>query len=337
MKKEKKLLLCLIAVLLLVTSCGKVPKLENGQEAVVTLKKGESISVDDLYTEMKDKYSLSVLLDMVDEQLLTKIYPEDDEEKQYLDNQLEQLQYSYDSYYYIQFSSFEDLLYQVYGTDDKDEVKDILALDYKRSKATTDYIKKEVIKDEDIQDYYDKNTVGQMQASHILIKADYADDATDEEIQKAKDEAKKKAEDLIAQLNKTDKKDVKTVFADLAKKNSDDGSASKGGDLGWFDYDDMVEAFSSATKKLDVDAYTKEPVESEYGYHIILKTGQKEKPKLEDVKDDIIEKLADEKKEQDTENALANKALIALREEYGIEIQDKELKKQYKTFVNNNK
>ena len=65
MKNSKKLLICLVALLFLVTSCGKVPKLENGQEAVVTIKDGEDISVDELYEEMKDTYALSVLLDMI--------------------------------------------------------------------------------------------------------------------------------------------------------------------------------------------------------------------------------------------------------------------------------
>ena len=70
MKNSKKLLICLFALLFLVTSCGKTPKLENGQEAVVTIKDGEDISVDALYEEMKDTYALSVLLDMIDTQLL---------------------------------------------------------------------------------------------------------------------------------------------------------------------------------------------------------------------------------------------------------------------------
>ena len=53
----KKLVVSMLLVLMLVTGCGKVPKLENGQEAVISLDNG-AISVDDLYEEMKDKYDL---------------------------------------------------------------------------------------------------------------------------------------------------------------------------------------------------------------------------------------------------------------------------------------
>ena len=51
----KKKLICILAVLLLVTSCGKVPKLKNGDEAVVTMKDGD-ISVEELYSEMKELF-----------------------------------------------------------------------------------------------------------------------------------------------------------------------------------------------------------------------------------------------------------------------------------------
>ena len=49
----KKILICICMVLLLVTSCGKVPQLKDGKEAVITSKNGD-ISVDDLYEEMKN-------------------------------------------------------------------------------------------------------------------------------------------------------------------------------------------------------------------------------------------------------------------------------------------
>ena len=53
-------MICLVALLFLVTSCGKAPKLENGQEAVVTIKDGEDISVDELYEEMKKEDAINL-------------------------------------------------------------------------------------------------------------------------------------------------------------------------------------------------------------------------------------------------------------------------------------
>ena len=85
----KKLLICLCMILLLVTGCGKVPKLENGNDAVITSNEGD-ISIDELYQEMKDTYALNTLLSMIDAKLLEKDYPSGEEEEEYINSQLEQ-------------------------------------------------------------------------------------------------------------------------------------------------------------------------------------------------------------------------------------------------------
>lgn len=334
MKNSKKLLICLVALLFLVTSCGKAPKLENGQEAVVTIKDGEDISVDALYEEMKDTYALSVLLDMIDTQLLEKLYPAGDEEKEYLDSQVSQFQYYYESYYSTQYDSLESFLYAMYGVQSEDELREVLSLSFKRQEATKDYAAK-LLEDDEIEKYYDEKIIGDMRASHILITADYKDGASEDEINEAKDKAYEKAMDIIKELNDAKDDEVEKLFADLAKEHSKDGSASNGGDLDWFSGGDMVKAFEEATIKLEVGKYTAEPVETEYGYHIILKTGQKDKKALKDVKEEIVDALVEEKMQED--DKLQVKALAALREEHGIEFQDNELKKQYKTYLENNK
>ena len=167
-----------------------------------------------------------------------------------------------------------------------------------------------------------------MKASHILITADVKDDATDEEKTEAENKAKEEAEKIIKQLDEGKK------FADLAKKNSkDESNASNGGDLGYFSYDDMVEEFSKATKELKVNEYTKEPVKTEYGYHIILKTGEKKKPKLDKVKKDIKEKLQEQKLNDD--QGLYYEALLEIRKENKIKWNDDSLKKAYNDYMNN--
>ena len=97
----------------------------------------------------------------------------------------------------------------------------------------------------------------------------------------------------------------------------------------------MVEEFEKAAKEMKVGTYSTTPVKTEYGYHIIYKTAQKDKPKLEEVKADIIEDLANEKIEEDSK--LQVTALVELRKEYKVEIQDKDLKKQYEAYVESNK
>ena len=176
-------------------------------------------------------------------------------------------------------------------------------------------------KDDEIKKYYEENTVGDISAKHILIKVD-----TDSEDGLTDDEAKKKAEEIIKKLDKGED------FDTLAKENSDDtGSKEKGGDLGYFNKGDMVEEFETAAYKLKVNEYTKEPVKTTYGYHIILKTGEKDKPKLKEVKSNIIETLTKEKLEND--KTLEVTTLDDLRKSYGLKFKDAKLKKNYNNYI----
>jgi peptidyl-prolyl cis-trans isomerase D len=110
--------------------------------------------------------------------------------------------------------------------------------------------------------YFDENP-GQFQepeqrrASHILIKADAADEA-------AKQAAKTRAEALLADVRKTPAK-----FAELARQHSDDpGSGANGGDLGAFSRDMMVKPFADAVWSMQV-GQIEGLVESQFGFHII--------------------------------------------------------------------
>lgn len=115
-------------------------------------------------------------------------------------------------------------------------------------------------------------------ASHILIGSEKL----------GKDKAKARAEELLKEIQKTP-----AVFAELAKKNSDDpGSASKGGDLGFFGRGMMVKPFEEATYQLK-EGEISGVVESDFGFHIIKLTGihaAKEKP-LAEVKGEIEAEL----------------------------------------------
>lgn len=71
------------------------------------------------------------------------------------------------------------------------------------------------------------------------------------------------ARDLIAKL------DGGASFEQLAKENSTDSSAQEGGDLGWFAPSRMVKPFADAVQQLDKGAYTKEPVKSQFGWHVV--------------------------------------------------------------------
>lgn len=322
----KKKLICILAVLLLVTSCGKVPKLKNGDEAVVTMKDGD-ISVEKLYSEMKEKYALDMLITKIDTAILNNVYKTDDEEKNYIDKQLETIKYYYETYYKSQYKSFQEYLTQN-GVESEDELKENIRLTYKRNKAVKDYVKS-IITDKEIEKYYDEKIFGDISASHILIKPEYDDNASDEEKKEAEKKALKEAKEVIAKLKKGED------FAELAKEYSDDSSNSKsGGKLADFNHGQMVEAFEDAAKELKVGSYTTTPVKTEFGYHIILKTAQKDKPALKEVKDDIISDLTDEKLKSDS--SLEVTALVELRKKHKVEIQDKDIKKLYEAYVEKN-
>lgn len=322
----KKKLICILAVLLLVTSCGKVPKLKNGDEAVVTMKDGD-ISVEKLYSEMKEKYALDMLITKIDTAILNNVYKTDDEEKNYIDKQLETIKYYYETYYKSQYKSFQEYLTQN-GVESEDELKENIRLTYKRNKAVKDYVKS-IITDKEIEKYYDEEIFGDISASHILIKPEYDKNASDEEKKEAEKKALKEAKEVIAKLKKGED------FAELAKEYSDDSSNSKsGGKLADFNHGQMVEAFEDAAKELKVGSYTTTPVKTEFGYHIILKTAQKDKPSLKEVKDDIISDLTDEKLKDDS--TLEVTALVELRKKHKVEIQDKDIKKLYEAYVEKN-
>ena len=105
----------------------------------------------------------------------------------------------------------------------------------------------------------------EFKARHILLKT----------------EADAKA--VIAELDKG------ADFATLAGKKSTGPTATNGGDLGWFQPAQMVTPFSEAAAKLEKGQYTKTPVKTQFGWHVILleDTRAMNPPQYEDIKEQI--------------------------------------------------
>ena len=306
----------LLAVCLFVTGCGNNAELKDNNTVVKT-DEGK-ITADKLYESLRDKYGISILVDMIDHQLFDEKYKTDETEEETINSQIEQMKSQYNN----DEEAFKAAITQYLGVEDEDELRDMLSLEYKRNLAIEEYVKNSVTDDE-IQKYYDDEVIGDIKVRHILIKPDTNDDMSTEEKTEAEDKAKKEAEDLIKKL------DDGADFKELAKEYSDDtGSASDGGLIDYFNKDDnMDEAFLNASIDLEEGKYTEEPVQSSFGYHIILKLDQKKKPKLNKVKDEIRKTLADNKLNEDA--ALRYNALIEIREEAGIKFNDDSLKKDY--------
>ena len=113
----------------------------------------------------------------------------------------------------------------------------------------------------------------QFKASHILVETQAA------------------AIDLIAQL------DAGANFQELAKTNSTGPSGPNGGDLGWFSPNQMVKPFSDAVAELADGEYTKEPVQTQFGWHVIIRDESRasEPPTLESVRDGIKQRIEQKK------------------------------------------
>ncbi|MBI3481139.1 MAG: SurA N-terminal domain-containing protein [Nitrosomonadales bacterium] len=138
-----------------------------------------------------------------------------------------------------------------------------------QEQAKVEYVKfsvddlqaKAEVSKEDVRKYYDEHqsdfgTSEERHAAHILIAAGAS--------QAEQDAARTKAEQLLAQL-----KQSPATFAELAKKNSQDpGSATNGGDLGFFGRGMMVKPFDDAVFALKVGEISG-LVKSNFGYHII--------------------------------------------------------------------
>jgi peptidyl-prolyl cis-trans isomerase C len=165
------------------------------------------------------------------------------------------------------------------------------------------YFESEVINkitDQEVRARYDKELAAtppqnEIRARHILVKT----------IEEAKD--------IIKQL------DGGASFEELAKSKSTDGAAAQGGDLGYFSSGQMVPEFEKAALALDVGAYTKEPVQTQFGFHVVKVEDKRAKaqPEFDKVKDQVRNIVLQE-------NYV--KSVKAIRDELKVEYVDPELK-----------
>jgi peptidyl-prolyl cis-trans isomerase C len=137
------------------------------------------------------------------------------------------------------------------------------------------------VSDEELKKEYDQRigpmSATEFKAKHILV------------------ESEQTAKDIIAKLKKGEK------FADLAKKFSKDpGSKDKGGDLGWFNPQQMVPPFSQAVMALKNGETTQTPVQSQFGWHVIQREDSRDQPPppFDAVKDQLRSLIQTQKLQQ---------------------------------------
>ncbi len=289
----------------------RIATLKDGTQPVAEID-GYTVTANDLYEDMKDVYSISSLLDKIDNKILVEKYPETDEMNDELKQQAESYYSAYKQYYKMDKETF--LSNNGFGSEKA--FLEYLRLQYRRNKYAEDYIKT-LISDKEVEKYYEDKVYGDINTKHILVKVDSS----------ASDEDKKKAEDLAKEI--ISKLNNGKSFDDVKEEYKDQITYEE---LGYKSYNANLEsAYMEAMQKLENNSYSKEPVKTSYGYHVIYRIDQKEKPALEDVKEEIIDSLVSEKKSEDKN--ISYVALDKMREESGLKFSDTVLEKKYNTYM----
>ena len=192
-----------------------------------------------------------------------------------------------------------------------------------------------LVTDKEINNYYKDKVKEDIEVYHILVTPKVTDDMESAEKTKAEENAKTIVNDIIKKLDAAS--DKLEEFKKLVKEFSEDeATKDKDGNLGYINYGDLSgsydELLDSAYKIKDGE-YSKTIITTELGYHVIYRNASKEKDKLEDIKDEILTTLAEEKANT-TENIDVD-AMKYYYNLYNLDIIDSALKNQYGLYLNN--
>jgi len=289
----------------------RIATLKDGTQPVATID-SMTITADELYEDMKDIYSVSSLLDKLDTKILTDKYPDTDEMDDEVTSQAENYYKAYEQYYKM---SKEDFLKQN-GFNTEKKFLEYLKLNNRRTKYVKEYTENEVT-DKEIDKYYEDKVYGDINTKHMLVKVDSS----------ASDDDKKEAENLAKEI--ISKLDEGKTFDEVKEEYKDKITYEE---LGYKSYNAALEeAYKNEMKNLKDGEYSKEPVKTSYGYHIVYRIDQKEKPALEDIKDQIKEEIADEKISNDKN--LYYVVLDKMRENANLKFEDTVLKDKYDNYM----
>ncbi|SDP25546.1 peptidylprolyl isomerase [Halobacillus sp. SY10] len=234
----------------------------NADESEVVVEtNGGEVTKEEFYQELKSQSGEQVLQTLVMKEVLANNYEVSDEE---VNKELETIKEQYGD-------NFENILQQN-GFADEEAFKETIRMSLLQEKAASEGIE---ISEEEMKNYYDRMKT-EVQASHILV--------SDEETAKEVKEKIDNGED----------------FGELAAEYSSDGSAQQGGKLGWFGPGEMVAEFEDKAYELEPGEVS-EPVQSQFGYHVIKVTDKRDKEDIkpyEEMKEEIKRTLTSQKVDQ---------------------------------------
>ncbi|MBT8122993.1 MAG: peptidylprolyl isomerase [Gammaproteobacteria bacterium] len=188
-------------------------------------------------------------------------------------------------------------------SDDSSVLNELVALELMRQEAVNSGAKADPVISATL-DQLDRSTLAGAAIKSFIT----ANESSDEELRNAYDtgvgkpgkefnarhilvETEQEAKDIIALL------DGGGDFVELAKEKSTGPSGPNGGELGWFGAGQMVKPFADAAAALEKGSYTKEPVQTQFGWHVIRLEDSREgtPPPYEDVKERLKMVLANQK------------------------------------------
>lgn len=320
--------LILLAGLIFSIAYKRVPTTKDGSKVVASIQ-GKKITADDLYKSLKNENGTNTLMNMIDEYIAEKEVKVTDDDKEYVQGVVDYYK-DYAKQYNVDLKTFLANYVGLSGITTEKEFFDFVLKDYKKTLAVTKFIGDKA-SEKELKKYYKDNYSDSLTVKHILIQVD----TEEKDSEKADKDAKDRAEEIIAKLDKVDSKNLDKKFEEYASKYSDDTETyNKGGLVEDFQKKDVEEEFFNAAYELKDGKYTAKPVKTSYGYHIILKVSSKKVESYKKIKNDVKKAYANDKISADT--TLQIKAWDELRNEYDLKFNDEVIKKEYKKTIKDN-
>lgn len=317
------IILVLVVVLGIVLFMKRIPKTSDGKQIVATVK-GKKITADDLYIALKDEYGTDALINMIDDYIASKEVKFTKENEQYIQDIVDEWK--------AQAQSYGMTLPQLvanYGVNIKDDEDfyNFLKKNYSASLAVMSFIGDQASNDE-LKEFYQENYSDKITVRHILININ-----ADLDPEYADELSRNRAYELIAELDGLSGDELENKFSELAQDNSDDtGSYADGGLIKDITKQSVVSEFYDASSKLKDGEYTKDPVKSQYGYHVILRISSTKLDDFDKMKDTIKRDYGEQVLNSDP-NLQVTK-WDELRKSYKLNIVDSKIKEEYESKIN---